>query len=278
MRHPSPHDTTPATPSTLLGRKSLSATLWAIRGSYKHVSPCCPTIAQKSFLGRNPRPSTASWPADCSCIQDATFASRPPAAMELSSLFLLLSAVLFQVSSSPIAANQVQRAALAPRPSRRPGGIVKAIVTHTEENDLDLSPTPPPLGHIRPLLPVLECTTTVSETIDYPEVCFKWKGTLTVYPSATTQFRQVNCHGCDTIEVEREFFFCPNQVVNKTERVATPSTFWSTICSKSDTRAIATADGPMFKRTPIHEVPITAFWPTATPTADERDGDGLNDS
>ncbi|KAK4112833.1 hypothetical protein N656DRAFT_678212, partial [Canariomyces notabilis] len=79
-------------------------------------------------------------------------------------------------------------------------------------------------------LPSKGCTTTLTETLGYP--C-DWDGTLTVYPSTVLQTRQVNCNGCDNLLVQKDYYFCPNQRINATARVGTPSTYWNTVCRPS---------------------------------------------
>jgi hypothetical protein len=77
------------------------------------------------------------------------------------------------------------------------------------------------------------CTTTVSETCGFP--C-EWDGTTTLYPAGTTtQYRQVDCHGCDAVYVSRSWYYCPNQKINGTRTMDVPSTYWSTICRPSAT-------------------------------------------
>ncbi|KAK0717861.1 hypothetical protein B0T26DRAFT_645896 [Lasiosphaeria miniovina] len=74
------------------------------------------------------------------------------------------------------------------------------------------------------------CTTTLTENIVSP--C-SWDETQTVYPSTTTLYKRVDCHGCDNIYVKKDIYFCPNQRINHSERVAAPSTYWSTLCGLS---------------------------------------------
>lgn len=179
-------------------------------------------------------------------------------------LLLFLSVVLTQVSSSPVSPLGVQRrdtdlvAPAVPRgevveifetsdvgptkPPVRPGvtRITASLETSVALSPLaqrnapaatalalDLSPTNA-VGLVPlPIEPHKGCTTTISESYKY--LC-SWAGTQTVYPATTILYKQVNCNGCDNVYVYRDFYTCPNQVINKTERVATPSTFWSTIC------------------------------------------------
>ena len=83
-------------------------------------------------------------------------------------------------------------------------------------------------------LPSRGCTTTLSETYGYPCV---WSGTETIYPSTVIGTKQVNCNGCDVLSVDKEYYFCPNQVITATEWAKTPSTFWTTVCKPSATAA-----------------------------------------
>ncbi|KXX75070.1 hypothetical protein MMYC01_208777 [Madurella mycetomatis] len=117
-----------------------------------------------------------------------------------------------------------------------PGGPMKPIVERREA--LNLADTvnfnAPSHGFsphetiiIYPLPTRPGCTTTLYETYGYP--CH-WDGTETVYPSTTIQTRQVNCNGCENLLVQKDYYFCPNQRINATARVPTPSTYYSTIC------------------------------------------------
>ncbi|KAH6631327.1 hypothetical protein F5144DRAFT_592360 [Chaetomium tenue] len=74
------------------------------------------------------------------------------------------------------------------------------------------------------------CTTTLSETFGYP--C-SWDGTSTMYPSTTVLYQQINCNGCSSVYVSRDYYYCPNQSINATLRAGIPSTYWSTICQQS---------------------------------------------
>lgn len=79
-------------------------------------------------------------------------------------------------------------------------------------------------------LPSRGCTTTLSETYGYP--C-TWDGTETIYPSTTIMFRQVDCNGCNVLDVRKSIYFCPNQIITATAKVGVPSIFWSTTCQPS---------------------------------------------
>ncbi|KAK3318079.1 hypothetical protein B0H66DRAFT_224786 [Apodospora peruviana] len=108
------------------------------------------------------------------------------------------------------------------------------------------------------------CTTTTSPKVASP--CF-WDGTQTIYPSTTTLSRQVDCHGCDHVFVQEEWWYCPNMVVNATEKVSTPSTYWSTVCApskipgqakKADSLAATTTDDTITLRSPVITSPPEA--------------------
>ena len=139
--------------------------------------------------------------------------------MELLRL-LLLSAVCARISGSPIGGQEARRdeAGRAGNANRR-------------REPLNFWPGQSPADTVvfQPL-PTRGCTTTLSETYGYP--C-TWDGTETVYPTTTIAYRQVNCNGCDVLHVHKDMYFCPNQRIDTTVRVATPSTYWSTICRPS---------------------------------------------
>ncbi|GAB1318490.1 hypothetical protein MFIFM68171_08700 [Madurella fahalii] len=114
-----------------------------------------------------------------------------------------------------------------------PGGPMKPILERREALNLDASSQGYPAHEtiiIYPLPTRPGCTTTLYETYGYP--CH-WDGTQTLYPSTTIQTRQVNCNGCENLLVQKDFYFCPNQRINATARVPTPSTYYSTICRPS---------------------------------------------
>ena len=72
------------------------------------------------------------------------------------------------------------------------------------------------------------CTTTVTQPT--PSNPCAWDGTQTLYPSTTTMYQGIDCHGCTALSVSRHIYFCPNHVWNDTTRASTPSTYWSTVC------------------------------------------------
>ncbi|KAK0621781.1 hypothetical protein B0T17DRAFT_494181 [Bombardia bombarda] len=78
------------------------------------------------------------------------------------------------------------------------------------------------------------CTSTLSESFSYP--C-SWDGTSTIYPSTTILYKQVNCHGCDSVKVQADYWFCPNQQVSYTAKALSASTYWSTLCAPSTAAA-----------------------------------------
>ncbi|KAK3306371.1 uncharacterized protein B0T15DRAFT_491922 [Chaetomium strumarium] len=133
-----------------------------------------------------------------------------------------------------------------------------AVVERREA--LDIGPPPPPPGNIdfQPVPPSNKgCTTTVTETYGFP--C-EWNGTLTTYPAGTTtQFRQVNCNGCDAVYVSKSWYYCPNQKINATRAMDVPSTYWSTICRPSTAAALRDRDPQQ------QQQQQTAARPTAVP-------------
>ncbi|KAK4205015.1 hypothetical protein QBC40DRAFT_271617 [Triangularia verruculosa] len=130
------------------------------------------------------------------------------------------------------------------------------------------------------------CTTTSIESWVYP--C-SWAGTQTVYPSTTTLYKEVNCNGCENIVIWKDYSSCPNMVINKTERVNTASTYWSTICKPTsllfakrtavdDTPAVQTPNGIDARRdqAPIPAAAqITPFPKPVVDSRDPRDGNGV---
>ncbi|KAK4175267.1 hypothetical protein QBC36DRAFT_27517 [Triangularia setosa] len=176
-------------------------------------------------------------------------------------LHLLLSSVLFiLVLGSPIAPPDSQ--SNRDIEVRAPGALVG-------DDELVLVPLPtwttPPVRPTRPILttiplepapapvptrraidieppikaiPQKGCTTTSYEAWVYP--C-SWAGTQTIYPTTTTLFKEVNCNGCENIIIWKDYSSCPNMVINKTERVNTASTYWSTICKPTALFAKRTA-------------------------------------
>lgn len=74
------------------------------------------------------------------------------------------------------------------------------------------------------------CTTTLSTTRGYP--C-SWDGTTTEYTSTTVLFQYIDCNGCDNVQVDEEWYYCPNQPVSATLWAGAPTTSWSTLCQPS---------------------------------------------
>ncbi|KAK4155395.1 hypothetical protein C8A00DRAFT_13569 [Chaetomidium leptoderma] len=134
--------------------------------------------------------------------------------------FLLLCTVLAPVSSSPI---------VPPGDAERNEPLMKPALGRREALNLGSPPDLSPLD-TAVLQPLKGCTTTLSETYGYP--C-SWDGTTTVYPSTTVLFQQINCNGCETVYVDKELYYCPNQSINGTQKMAVPTTSWSTICRPS---------------------------------------------
>ncbi|KAJ9143092.1 hypothetical protein NKR23_g6860 [Pleurostoma richardsiae] len=73
------------------------------------------------------------------------------------------------------------------------------------------------------------CTVTISEHSPASVIC-RWDRTQTVYPSTTTAYKSVDCHGCADVYVHYDMYFCPMQKIDAVTTVATPSTHWSTVC------------------------------------------------
>ena len=173
--------------------------------------------------------------------------------MELLTL-LLLSTALVPVSSSPArGADRSEPFHLAisttvagglpaghessrptPAPAAQPkvdnGAVMKPVLGRREALNLgDPNASPADTVILHPF-PGQGCTTTLSETYGYP--C-SWDGTSTTYPSTTILFQQINCNGCTSVYVSKDYYYCPNQSINATLRAGIPSTSWSTICQSS---------------------------------------------
>ncbi|KAK4183411.1 hypothetical protein QBC35DRAFT_113081 [Podospora australis] len=222
-------------------------------------------------------------------------------------LLLLLSTVLTRVSSSPVLPPDAQRRdADLVLPGVPRDGVVELFATSSINDGVTRPPVRPGITKITasietslalnphaqrdapaatalalnavptdaiglaplPIEPQKGCTTTISESYKY--LC-SWAGTQTVYPATTILYKQVNCNGCDSVYVYKDFYTCPNQVINKTERAATPSTFWSTICrptpaldrrAEGGAPAPATTDNRVIGQTPA---PVPAPIITASP-------------
>ncbi|KAK3943217.1 hypothetical protein QBC46DRAFT_307527 [Diplogelasinospora grovesii] len=113
------------------------------------------------------------------------------------------------------------------------------------------APTPMTVDPGGPMVPASSQSPTPSTKVTSP--C-SWDGTETLYPYTTTLYRQINCHGCQSVDVHSDIWFCPNMRINDTEKVSTPSTYWSTVCepltalsqlTETDTPATITSDGPV---------------------------------
>ncbi|KAK3352860.1 hypothetical protein B0T25DRAFT_453910 [Lasiosphaeria hispida] len=101
------------------------------------------------------------------------------------------------------------------------------------------------------------CTTTLAK--DPKGGCLDWNGVETVHPSTTIKYKSIDCHGCDYFFSD-DFRFCPNRQINATERVSTPSTYWSTVCQpttalgyepQADASALTTTSSLSITRTPV---------------------------
>jgi hypothetical protein len=110
------------------------------------------------------------------------------------------------------------------------GAVMKPVLGRREALNLgDPNASPADTVILHPF-PGQKCTTTLSETYGYP--C-SWDGTSTMYPSTTILFQQINCNGCTSVYVSKDYYYCPNQSINATLRAGIPSTSWSTICQPS---------------------------------------------
>ncbi|CAP70125.1 uncharacterized protein PODANS_3_2280 [Podospora anserina S mat+] len=124
---------------------------------------------------------------------------------------------------------------------------------------LESTPAPVPTRRAIDIEPPIKanpqkgCTTTSYESWVYP--C-SWSGTQTIYPTTTTLYKEVNCNGCENIIIWKDYSSCPNMVINKTERVNTASTYWSTICKPTALFAKRTAvdDIPAVQTPNIHNI------------------------
>jgi len=121
------------------------------------------------------------------------------------------------------------------------GAVMKPVLGRCEALNLgDPNASPADTVILHPF-PGQGCTTTLSETYGYP--C-SWDGTSTIYPSTTILFQQINCNGCTSVYVSKDYYYCPNQSINATLRAGIPSTSWSTICQSSAGAAAPAATTP----------------------------------
>jgi hypothetical protein len=117
-------------------------------------------------------------------------------------------------------------------------------------------------------IPGKGCTTTLSETYGYP--C-SWDGTTSIYASTTIMFQPINCNGCDSVRVEKDYHFCPNQRINGTKWIEVPYTSWSTICRPSAALAQRTAEVAPATTTAPGRNPAAAAFPTPTAGSGAKD-------
>ncbi|KAK4098126.1 hypothetical protein N658DRAFT_432607 [Parathielavia hyrcaniae] len=110
------------------------------------------------------------------------------------------------------------------------GAQMKPILERREALNLGSPDDASPADTHLHSLPAKGCTTTLEESHQYP--C-SWDGTARIYPSTTVMLQQVDCNGCDSVHVRKGIYHCPNQVINATQRMAVPSTLWSTTCRPS---------------------------------------------
>lgn len=180
--------------------------------------------------------------------------------MELFAL-LLLSTVLAPASCSPLVPPG------APRHAAREAVGSESSLGRREALNLgspDLAPVDTVILH-----PISGkgCTTTLSETYGYP--C-SWDGTTSMYASTTIMFQQINCNGCESVRVEKDYYFCPNQRIEGTKWIEVPYTSWSTICRPSAglVQRTAEAAAPAITTAPGRNPAAAAFpTPTAGPGA-----------
>lgn len=185
--------------------------------------------------------------------------------MELTRL-LALAVFLAQGLSTPVAVPGAREDGLA-RPHRREDVAEEQeeVAVAEPTGDLTLGPTPP----------VRACTTTIYETGVNP--CSSLDGVETMYPSTTTQYTQVDCHGCFLVRVVKDIYYCPMAVISSRLTVDTASTTWETICAPSiglGPRALPAptatdlhGPGPIISAPtpdPVATAPVTAI-PTAEP-------------
>lgn len=172
--------------------------------------------------------------------------------MELLTLFLLSTALVpvasfpareadrsepFQLATSTAAggsraSHEPSAPTVAPAAQLKVGSgeAMKPVIGRREALNLgDPNASPADTVILHPF-PGQGCTTTLSETYGYP--C-SWDGTSTMYPSTTILFQQINCNGCTSVYVAKDYYYCPNQSINATLRAGIPSTSWSTICQQS---------------------------------------------
>lgn len=149
--------------------------------------------------------------------------------------------------------------------SFNPGGAMVPATPYTEP-----APTPMTANPGGPMNPprrreeeVGGCTTTISETIANP--CLTFDGAETVYPSVATSTAYVDCHGCQHVEVDRQLWYCPVQVINATKSVHTAKTTWTTACATAASQLTA-LDGPTPKPSITTRMPVPTPQPI-TPTA-----------
>ncbi|KAK3502230.1 hypothetical protein B0T13DRAFT_500584 [Neurospora crassa] len=87
---------------------------------------------------------------------------------------------------------------------------------------------------LRPCTTTLTSTTTTTNTTNTnnrPCPAPTWDGTLTSYPSTTTLFKPIDCHGCMYLSVTEKWAVgCPNLHVSATALATTASTTWREVC------------------------------------------------
>ncbi|KAB5532515.1 hypothetical protein GE09DRAFT_973291 [Coniochaeta sp. 2T2.1] len=111
--------------------------------------------------------------------------------------------------------------------------------------------------------PGKRCTWTVSEQVPYP--C-SWNGIETAYPAIVTSTKYSDCHGCLDIQVDKQLWYCPNQIVSATAVVHTSKTIWTTACAPTTIygQATAWAAAPAItSQAPVRTEPLVLDVPVA---------------
>lgn len=107
--------------------------------------------------------------------------------------------------------------------SVQPGGPMKPPLRRDEPTVTTPGSNPTPVR-----APGKSCTWTTFEKVPYP--C-TFDNVDTVYPTIATSTKYVDCHGCLDVEVDKQIWYCPNQIINATQVVQTPKTTWTTVCA-----------------------------------------------
>ena len=183
--------------------------------------------------------------------------------MELTAL-LTLAILLSQGLSSPVAPPgdrhvRLQSGSTSQDVPESSGTFLHANPEHQDTRHLsgrdNLRPPYPEEQGAYAKVPTEGCTTTISEPGVNP--CSQLNGVQTVYPSTSTSYKLVDCHGCPHVSVAKQIYYCPLEVAGSTETADAPFTTWSTLCAP-------TAASP---RSNEAEIPTSAPTATSTPAA-----------